>query len=54
MERDPHTPHSGKVETGFSSNMAKHVSLPAKVLSFGDSLTSVSAHAHISKNTVKR
>jgi hypothetical protein len=27
---------------------------PAKVLSFGDSLTSVSLHAHIYKNTVKR
>jgi hypothetical protein len=27
--------------------------LPAKVLSFGDSLTSVSLHAHIYKNTVK-
>jgi hypothetical protein len=27
---------------------------PARVLSFGDSLMSVSLHAHIYKNTVKR
>jgi DNA uptake protein ComE-like DNA-binding protein len=48
-------------ETGLAAQIRLNVSPPlpspsplAKVQSFADSLTSVSVHAHIYKNTVKR